>query len=45
VTIALVDAPPVETCLVWRSDDDRQVVAALVDVARAWTRRRDERDR
>ena len=43
VTIALADAPPVETCLVWRSDDDRAVIAALVDLARDWTRRRDER--
>ncbi len=45
VTIALVDAPPVETCLVWRSDDDRPMIAALVDLAQAWTRRRDERGR
>jgi hypothetical protein len=37
VTIPLIDAPPVETCLVWRLDDDRQVIAALVDLARAWT--------
>jgi len=45
VTIALIDAPPVETCLVWRSDDDRPIIAALVDLARAWTSRRDERGR
>jgi DNA-binding transcriptional LysR family regulator len=42
VTLPLRDAPPVETCLVWRSDDDRPVIAALVDLARAWTSRRDE---
>jgi hypothetical protein len=45
VTIPLVDAPPVETCLVWRSDEERPVIAALVDLARAWTRSRDERGR
>jgi DNA-binding transcriptional LysR family regulator len=45
VTLPLIDAPPVETCLVWRSDDDRRVIAALVDLARAWTERRDERGR
>jgi hypothetical protein len=37
VTIPLIDAPPVETCLVWRSDDDRRAVAALIDLARDWT--------
>jgi hypothetical protein len=41
----LVDAPPVETCLVWRSDEERPVIAALVDLARAWTCSRDERGR
>ncbi|HEY6760648.1 MAG TPA: LysR substrate-binding domain-containing protein [Baekduia sp.] len=45
VTLPLIDAPPVETCLVWRSDDDREIIAAVVDLARAWTSRRDERDR
>lgn len=45
VMIPLIDAPPVETCLVWRADDDRREVAALVDLARDWTSRGDERGR
>jgi DNA-binding transcriptional LysR family regulator len=45
VALPLIDAPPVETCLVWRSDDDRRVIAALVDLAHDWTGRRDERGR
>jgi DNA-binding transcriptional LysR family regulator len=45
VAIPLTDAPPVETCLVWRTDDDRRAVAALVELARAWTSRLDERGR
>jgi DNA-binding transcriptional LysR family regulator len=45
VTIPLIDGPPVETCLVWRADDDRRAVTGLVDLARAWTSRLDERGR
>ena len=37
VTVPLIDGPQVETRLVWRSDDNRPIVRALVDLARAWT--------
>jgi DNA-binding transcriptional LysR family regulator len=40
VTLPLRDGPIVETRLIWRSDDDNPTLAALVDLARHWTRER-----
>jgi DNA-binding transcriptional LysR family regulator len=37
IAVPLVDGPSVATRLVWRSDDDRPIVRALLDLARAWT--------
>ncbi|MEA2294961.1 MAG: hypothetical protein QOE86_2600 [Solirubrobacteraceae bacterium] len=37
LALPLRDGPPVTTRLVWRSDDDRPAVGALVDLAIAWT--------
>jgi DNA-binding transcriptional LysR family regulator len=37
VTLPLRDGPIVETRLVWRADDGNPMVAALLDLARAWT--------
>jgi DNA-binding transcriptional LysR family regulator len=37
IAFSLVDGPRVATRLVWRSDDDKPIVRALLDLARAWT--------
>jgi DNA-binding transcriptional LysR family regulator len=37
VTLPLRDGPLVETKLVWRVGDENPMIAALVDLARAWT--------
>ena len=44
MTFPLRDAPTVATRLVWRADDLHPLVAALVDLARAWTALRRHRD-
>ena len=36
VAVPLVDGPPVETRLVWRTADENPMVHALVDLADAW---------
>jgi DNA-binding transcriptional LysR family regulator len=37
ITLPLADGPIVETRLVWHAGDDNHMIAALVDLARAWT--------
>jgi hypothetical protein len=37
IAVPLVGGPSVATRLVWRSNDDRPIVRALLDLARAWT--------
>jgi DNA-binding transcriptional LysR family regulator len=39
VSLALRDGPPVSTRLLWRADEDNQLVRGLIDLALAWTRR------
>jgi DNA-binding transcriptional LysR family regulator len=41
IVISLTDGPPVQTRLVWRSDDESPLVRALVDLAGSMTGRRD----
>jgi DNA-binding transcriptional LysR family regulator len=37
VSLALGDAPPVASRMVWRADEDEPAVLSLVDLATAWT--------
>jgi DNA-binding transcriptional LysR family regulator len=36
VTVPIVDAPEVQTCLLWRGDDEREEVTAVVGLATVW---------
>jgi DNA-binding transcriptional LysR family regulator len=44
ITIALHDAPMVETRLVWRAEDRSPMVEALIDLSAAWSTRAIGRD-
>ena len=37
LVVPLADGRMIETCLVWRAENDRGIIAALVDLARAWS--------
>ncbi len=39
VSLAVSDAPPVASRMVWRADEDDPAVLGLVDLATAWSRR------